>query len=177
MKRNLSETEQRLIAVLKHDSRKSISEIASEMGISRVTAKKTLDYLVESGRIKSFTIRLDMDETDMALVHVADIDSVPQDLILENYELIDGTHLIVVYYEDLTKLKQVRVLDVKIAVRRDTNDNFGRLEHLHCDLCENEIHGTPIRVSINRKTYYACCPMCEKGLKKRIPQTATARGV
>ena len=45
MKRNLSELEQRLVTILREDSRKTISEIALELDVSRTTARKTLDSL------------------------------------------------------------------------------------------------------------------------------------
>ncbi len=168
MKRNLSETEQRLLAVLKMDSRKNISEIASILGISRVTAKKTLDSLLESGVIKAFTITLDDEEKDIVLVHVENLVEVPEELVLEDYFLIDGTHLLTLYYENLPKLRNAKILDVRIAVKRVSGNNLGRVEHIHCDLCNKEISGSPITVTINRKVYYACCPTCEKSLKKRI---------
>ncbi len=168
MKRNLSETEQRLLALLKVDSRKNISEIASTLGISRVTAKKTLDGLIENAVIKSFTITLDDEENDMVLVHVEHIREVPEDLVLEDYHLIDGTHLLVLYYENLPKLKDAKILDVRIAVKRVSKNGPGRVEHIHCDLCGKEILSQPISVTVNRKVYYACCPTCEKGLKRRL---------
>lgn len=168
MKRNFSELEQRLIYILKRDSRKNLSDIAEELGVSRVTARKTMDSLLESGRISSFTIRLDSDETDLAIIHLENTEELPADLIAEDYQLIDGTHLVVLYYEDLMKVKGARVLDVKIARRKTTNENYDRAVHLHCDLCESEITGTPIRVSVNRKVFYACCPTCEKGLVRRL---------
>ena len=167
MRRNLTELEQRLTELLKKDSRKSMSEIAEELGVSRITAKKTMDSLLESGKIKAFTVRLDMDDTDLAIVHLANHESVPEDMILEDFQMIDGTHIMVIYYEDLVKLNNVRILDVRIARRRVVNEGTGRVEHLHCDLCNSEIKITPIRVQVNKKVFYACCPTCERELKKR----------
>lgn len=173
MKRNLTEMEQRLTAILKKDSRKSISDIADELGTSRVTARKVLDSLMESGKIKAFTVRLDVDETDMAVVRVADREKVPDDLVIEEFQLLDGTSLLVVYYEDLMKLDEVRIMDVRIARKRIVNDDYGRMEDLHCDLCGSEIRGSPVRVTVNRRVYYACCPTCEKGLRRKLVRPPT----
>ncbi len=170
MRRNLSETEQRMITLLKADSRKNISELASSLGISRVTARKTLDSLVDDGVIKNFTITLDNEEENLIIVHLEDRSEVPDDLVLEDYDLIDGTHLVVMYYENLPKLRNVKVLNVRIATHRFSNNPMGRVELVHCDLCGKEIDSQPITVSLNRKLYYACCPTCEKGLRKRGTQ-------
>ena len=46
MRRNLSELEQRLILLLRRNSRMSIVDIASELGTSRLTAKKAMDSII-----------------------------------------------------------------------------------------------------------------------------------
>ena len=168
MKRNLSELEQRLVTILRENSRKSISEIAEELDVSRTTARKALDSLLESGRIKSFTVSLNDDEKDIAVIQVEDITLIPKNFILEDFELIDGSHLLVVHYENLLKLDEARIKDVKIAKRRTLGENPGRMTHLHCDLCGNDILRDPIAVKSKGKTYFACCPGCESTLKKRI---------
>lgn len=156
-----------MIALLKADSRKNISEIAASLGISRVTARKVLDALVDDGVIKNFTITIDNEESNLVIVHLEDRSEVPDELVLEDYDLIDGTHLVVLYYENLPKLRNVKILNVRIATRRVSNNPMGRVELVHCDLCGKEIDSLPITVPINRKLYYACCPTCEKGLRKR----------
>lgn len=167
MERNLSETEQRMLALLKIDSRKNISELAASLGISRVTTKKVLDGLIEEGIIKSFTITLSDEDENLVLVYLEDISTVPMELILEDYELIDGKHIIVLYYENLPKLKNAKILNVRIVVKKSNLNNVGRLALIHCDLCGKEIPSRPIVVQINKKVHYACCPTCEKGLKRR----------
>lgn len=170
MNRNLSELEQRLITILKDDSRKSISEIAQELEVSRTTARKTMDSLLESGRIKSFTIQLDDDEKDLVLVHLEDSGPVPRRYVLEDFELIGGTHVIVMHYENLVKLEDLKIMEVRIARRRYSGESQGRISHIHCDLCGNEILRDPITLRVKGKTYYACCPNCEKTLGRRLAE-------
>lgn len=167
MERNLTETEQRMISLLRNDSRRNISEIASSLGISRVTAKKTLDALIEDGVIRSFTIKLETDDTNLVLVLMEDLEGVSDELLLEDYELIDGKHLLVLYYEDLPRLRSSKILNVRIVTRKVRGNALSRMEHIHCDLCGKEIPSKPIIVEVNRKVYYACCPTCERGLKRR----------
>ena len=167
MRRNLSELEQRLILLLKRNSRMSIVEIAIELGTSRLTAKKAMDSIISSGRIKKFTISLSDEEKDMVLVYTDNLDNIPRNIILERFSLIDGSYMVILYYEDLIKIKKASIKRVEIATSRESYENMNRAENLHCDYCRKEIKDNPISVEIRGKTYYVCCPNCERDLKKR----------
>jgi Lrp/AsnC family leucine-responsive transcriptional regulator len=52
----LSDSDLRLLALLKQDSRRSVSELASLLKVSRQTVQKRLSRLVDSGVIRRFTI-------------------------------------------------------------------------------------------------------------------------
>ena len=54
--------EKDLLTLLKHDSRASVTELASRLGTSRATAKVHLDRLIQSGRIRRFTIDMDIED-------------------------------------------------------------------------------------------------------------------
>ena len=56
-----SDTDRKILAALRRNSRMSITEIAASVGVSRVTARSRLDALKESGRIRRFTIETDTD--------------------------------------------------------------------------------------------------------------------
>ena len=56
----------KLIDLLKHDARASVTELAARLGTSRATTKAHLDNLIQSGRIRRFTI--DMDTQDPNIV-------------------------------------------------------------------------------------------------------------
>ena len=167
MRRNLSELEQRLILLLKRNSRMSIVDIASELGTSRLTAKKALDSIISSGRIKKFTISIADEEKDMVLVYTDNLANIPRNIILERFSLIDGSYMVILYYEDLIKLKKASIKRVEIATSRESYENMNRVENIHCDYCRKEIKDNPISVEIKGKTNYVCCPNCERDLKKR----------
>ncbi len=167
MKRNISEVEQRLLLLLRKDSRTSIIDAARELGISRITAKKALDSLISEGKIRSFTVTLNEDLKDLALVHVKSIDGLPNDVVIEHFSMIDGTFLLVMYFENLVRIKSLDIIDVKFAGERVLNTGTGRLENIHCDYCNQLIPESPIVFEIAKKTYYACCPNCERDLRKR----------
>ena len=167
MRRNISELEQRLILLLKRNSRMSVVDMAKELGTSRLTAKKALDSIISSGRIKKFTISLADEEKDMVLVYTDNLENIPGNIVLERYSLIDGSYLVILYYEDLIKIKKVNIKRVEIATSRELYENMSRAENIHCDYCGKEIKDNPIPAEIRGKTYYVCCPNCERDLKKR----------
>jgi len=55
---SLDQKDRQLVALLKQDSRASITVLAAKMGVSRATAQTRLDRLVSSGVISRFTIDL-----------------------------------------------------------------------------------------------------------------------
>ncbi|MCL4450362.1 MAG: DUF977 family protein [Candidatus Thermoplasmatota archaeon] len=167
MRRNITDIEQRLIVLLKRNSRITITEISKELGVSRITAKKALDTLTRSGRIKRFTVTLEDENREMVLVRTDDASRIPSEYVIERFKLIDGSFISVLFYEDLLSIKDAHINGVDIAVSREQNENVFRMEGIHCDYCGNEIKGKPIMVEIGGKTYYACCPNCERDLKKR----------
>jgi DNA-binding Lrp family transcriptional regulator len=167
VRRNITDIEQRLIVLLKRNSRITITEISKELGVSRITAKKALDTLTRSGRIKRFTVTLEDENREMVLVRTDDASRIPSEYVIERFKLIDGSFISVLFYEDLLSIKDAHINGVDIAVSREQNENVFRMEGIHCDYCGNEIKGKPIMVEIGGKTYYACCPNCERDLKKR----------
>ncbi|MFV2052826.1 Lrp/AsnC family transcriptional regulator [Aliiroseovarius sp. YM-037] len=54
----MDNTDAKLIAALRRDSRKSVSELSSELGLSRTTVRSRMDRLIESGVILGFTVIL-----------------------------------------------------------------------------------------------------------------------
>lgn len=168
MKKNQAEIEQRMLSILKMDSRKSIVELAKELDITRITAKKIFESLVQSGRIRTFTITTEDDERDLVLIHVSNLDLIPKELIVETFNLVDQTFVVVMYYENLLKVKNVNIMDIKIAFSRTVNMTSGRKSNIHCDYCGAVISSSPITLTFGGRTYYACCPNCENDLKRRL---------
>src|SRR5579875_3804691 len=139
MQRDIAEVEQRMLNILKRNSRATITEISKSLGISRVTAKKVLNSLVQNGRIRKFTILLDEEEKELAMVQVDQIENIPASLILERFHLIDNSYIIVLYYEDLLKLQDVAIKRIEVARERTAFEGISRLSNIHCDYCGNMI--------------------------------------
>lgn len=57
----MTDTDQKLIALLRRNARASVSDIAAEIGVSRATVRARIDRLIESGEILGFTVVLKSD--------------------------------------------------------------------------------------------------------------------
>lgn len=57
----------RLIAILRRDGRRSISELATDLGVSRATVRARMERLVNSGEILGFTVALKEDQNDLPI--------------------------------------------------------------------------------------------------------------
>jgi len=58
-------TDQRLITILRHDGRCSLSDLAAELGITRATVRARLERLKKTGEIIGFTVILRSDAIDL----------------------------------------------------------------------------------------------------------------
>lgn len=55
----------RLITLLRHDSRRSLSDLAADLGTSRATVRSRIERLKQSGDIIGFTVILRADTVDL----------------------------------------------------------------------------------------------------------------
>lgn len=60
----MDDLDERLITLLRHDGRRSISDLAADLGISRATARARLEKLERSGDILGYTVILRADAVD-----------------------------------------------------------------------------------------------------------------
>ena len=97
MRRNFTDLEQRLIVLLKKNSRITITEISRELSVSRITAKKALDSLTKNGRIKHFTVTLEDEDREMVLVRTDNASIIPSEYVIERFRLIDGSFIGVLF--------------------------------------------------------------------------------
>ena len=167
MNKDAREIEQRMINILRRNSRANILELADELNISRITASKTLSNLISSGKITHFTVFTEEDQKNLVIIHLKTLENIDEELILEQFELFDGTYFVVVYYESLPKLKVADVIDIKFAREKRLNNTLGRVLNVKCDYCGKIMNKPNVVFELGGKTMYACCPNCEKDLRKR----------
>jgi DNA-binding Lrp family transcriptional regulator len=168
MKRNLSEIEERLLVLLRKNSRISIQDAAKEINASRVTVAKAMESLIQDGKIINFTVTVRDDLSNIAILVVENMDGVHMDDIIEYFSLLDGTFMLITYYENLLKFADLKIKDIRIARMRNMGESLGRMQNIHCDYCDKLISDNPRKVVFNNKVYYTCCPTCEKNLRGRL---------
>lgn len=61
----MDEIDQRLVTILRHDARRGISELASELKLSRATVRSRIEKLEERGDIVGYTVVLRSDAVSM----------------------------------------------------------------------------------------------------------------
>lgn len=61
----MDSTDQRLVTLLRHDGRRSLSDLAEELGLTRTTVRARLERLRQSGEIVGFTVILRADAVDL----------------------------------------------------------------------------------------------------------------
>jgi len=60
----ITQTDRRLLAALKTNSRASLTELAAATKVSRATVKSHLSCLIDSGVIRRFTIETNLEDSD-----------------------------------------------------------------------------------------------------------------
>lgn len=63
----MDDLDQKLITLLRHNARRSISDLALDAGVSRATARARLERLEKDGHILGYTVILRADAVDQAV--------------------------------------------------------------------------------------------------------------
>ena len=61
----MDSTDQRLVTLLRHDGRRSLSDLAAALGLTRTTVRARLERLRQSGEIVGFTVILRADAVEL----------------------------------------------------------------------------------------------------------------
>ncbi|WP_373086248.1 Lrp/AsnC family transcriptional regulator [Sneathiella sp.] len=61
----MDETDQKLVAALRRNARATVSQLASQLGLSRATIRSRMERLMADGEILGFTVVLKSDAADM----------------------------------------------------------------------------------------------------------------
>lgn len=73
----IDDIDMQLIAILRNDARRSVSDLAHDLGVSRATVRARMDRLVKSGAILGFTVTLkdDLSEVPVRAVMMLRVDA------------------------------------------------------------------------------------------------------
>ncbi len=83
-------TDDLLIGLLRADARAKNTEIATKLGLSESAVRRRIDNLVESGRIRRFTVDVDDRDVSSAITWVSVDPSVPTRQVSEKIRAVRG---------------------------------------------------------------------------------------
>ena len=80
----MDDVDLRLISALRRDARRSVSDLALEIGVSRATIRARLDKLIASGQITGFTVQLrsDLQEHTIRAIMLIEIEGKSTDQVV-----------------------------------------------------------------------------------------------
>lgn len=84
----MDEIDQKLIARLRHNGRRSISDLASDLGISRATVRARIGRLEQSRQIVGYTVVLGSDATDQRIrgIMMIEVDGHAADRVIQRLQ-------------------------------------------------------------------------------------------
>ena len=145
------------------NSRLTISEISTRLGLNRNTVSKIINYL-DREYIGKYTIETKENEDNIYMIAIVDsIDNIDSEIITEYYELLSGKYMVIMNKNSLdNKIKYDKIDIAKKRVTLFNNENID----LYCDYCNNKITGTPRIYELNKNKYYFCCNICKSSFIK-----------
>jgi DNA-binding Lrp family transcriptional regulator len=90
----MDEIDEKLINLLKENSRASYIELAEKVGLSEAAVRRRVKILVEKGIIKKFTIQIGMEQGANALTLIAVSPSIPTTKVSERLKSIKGVQTV-----------------------------------------------------------------------------------
>ena len=124
--------------------------------------------LMGKGIIKGFTIETGQENDRLLVVELESTEGIDQDIIIDDFQLLDGTHIITVPFSDSFKLQGIKVKRIQISTGRRRNTGSVNIEGIKCDFCGKEITSDPLKIREGKSLYYVCCTSCEANLKERL---------
>jgi DNA-binding Lrp family transcriptional regulator len=85
MEESMDEVDETLIAALRRDGRRSVSDLAQELGISRATVRARMERLIASGEIAGFTVQLrtDLQEPAIRAITLIEVEGKSSDQVVQ----------------------------------------------------------------------------------------------
>jgi DNA-binding Lrp family transcriptional regulator len=92
--KGIDEKDQKILALLKQNSRMTFTDIAKEAGMSEAAVRKRVDKLQEGGIIRKFTIDVEIGESVRAAILVSVQPSHPNPSVAQAVKNIAGVELV-----------------------------------------------------------------------------------
>ena len=180
-----------ILKILRENARKSISEIAKELKISRPTVKAKIDRLIKEGIIKKFTIEISDDFIEKGLtLHIrakADSADIMEELknldaALEVYEIAHEKNIFIKAKAGninevkslLADLRKAGLNEIDCGIELSEIKKSKEIDFLSaklllkCEYCGKEIKEKPHIFKLHNREHYFCCDICLKSYRKKV---------
>jgi Lrp/AsnC family transcriptional regulator, regulator for asnA, asnC and gidA len=94
MSNELDSTDEKIVQLLRDDSRKSFVDIGDQIGLSESAVRRRVKNLMDSGLIKRFTIEIGTDNKTSAITFVSVDSHMETDIICARLKELDGVEVI-----------------------------------------------------------------------------------
>ena len=91
---SLDKIDEKIISILKTDSRKAFVEIAQEVGLSESAVRRRVKNLVDSGTIKKFTIEMGVSNKTSAITLISVSPSTDTSKVSEKLKSLKGVDVV-----------------------------------------------------------------------------------
>lgn len=192
----LDDVDFKILEILQKDARKSLREIAKEVGSSTPTVSSKLNALQELGLVKGYNAIIDVEklgETSILLMikcRPSDVDKIvdalrTNDNVRELFILsssmiqVKATFLhaseINGFLSSLGSIPEIQHYDyhtilnaVKEEQRALVKGELSKV--IECYYCRKPIHDTPVKLKLDGKDHYLCCETCKREYKKKYEE-------
>lgn len=189
----LDEVDFRILEILQKDARKSLREIAKEVGTSTPTVSSKLSALEDLGLVKGYGANIDAEklgETSIVLLiksKPSDIDKIANSLVkndnVREFILLSGSMVQVKatflhadeingFLSDLGSIPEIQHYDyhtilsaVKEEQRALVSGDPSKV--IECYYCKKPIHDKPVKLKLDGKDHYLCCNTCKREYVKK----------
>ena len=193
MNPNLDDVDRKILRELQTDGRASFRDISSRIGVSTPTVSARVQAMTDMGLIKGYSTLLDADMLGQASViltinakpsHLEDIyERLMEDEMVRQIFILSDSRLLCMlsfynqvkykmFIETISKISEILSMDASMVLkapkenqRAALTDEAGLL--IRCYYCGHMIHDEGVKIKMDGKYHYLCCPVCSKLYKEK----------
>ncbi len=199
---NLDDVDRKILRELQKDGRASFRDISARIDVSTPTVSSRVQAMVDVGLIKGYSTLLDADmlgQISVVLIIEAkpiDLDKVmekvkEEEIVRQIYHLSDSRILFLLsfynqvkyqrFLENLAQVPEILRMDnsmvmkvPKEAPRAALTDEAGLM--IRCYYCGHMMKDEGVKIKLDGKYHYLCCPVCEKGYREKYDRLKKQAG-
>ena len=181
-KRELDETDIRIVQLLAEDGRRAFSEIADHVGLSAPAVSERVDRLREQGVIRGFTVDVDRQQLTARTPVLVEFQVTPPhaDAIYTQLRELDGIEHVFQTHDsrviaqghaptpdlsgwlaETVELAHVSQFDISLLDKQTWSVALDDSEFaVSCVVCENTVDSEGVRTEFDGETKAFCCSSC-----------------